>query len=59
MKERTIKVYGKFQRRRWKPDGFYPLITLSGKWVQDAGFAMGKQVFIKVENGKMIITNAE
>lgn len=57
--EKTIKVYGKFQKRKFKNDGFFPHISLSGQWVENAGFELGKQVFVTVENGRMIIENEQ
>jgi hypothetical protein len=58
-KMRKIKIYGRFQRRETIKDGFVPHISLSGKWVEDAGFQLGKQVFITVENGRMILENEQ
>jgi hypothetical protein len=56
---RKIKIYGRFQRRETIKDGFVPHISLCGKWVEDAGFQLGKQVFVTVEAGKMIIQNEQ
>lgn len=56
---KSIKIYGKFQRRKSKQDGFFPHISLSGQWVEKAGFELGKQVFVTVQDGRMIIENEQ
>jgi hypothetical protein len=32
-----------------------PYLRLRGRWMQDAGFAIGRHVKIEVSNGRMII----
>ncbi len=34
---------------------FYPKCTLAGKWLRDAGFEIGEQVTVRVEEGELII----
>jgi hypothetical protein len=36
-----------------------PFIRLCGKWLEDAGFFPSDQIFVKVENPKLIIEMAE
>jgi toxic protein SymE len=55
MKVRQLKIYGAFQRRTDTPHAFRPNIQLAGKWLEEAGFEIGKQVFVTVENGKLTI----
>jgi hypothetical protein len=36
-----------------------PFIRLCGKWLEDAGFFPSDQIFVKVENQKLVIEMAE
>ena len=55
---KKLKVYSKFKKRTFDVV-VHPEISLSGKWVENAGFEIGAQVFVKVEKGKMTITRKE
>lgn len=57
--ERQVKVYGKYQRRsgHWNGGRDYPWLNMSGVWLEEAGFKVGDQLQIHIENNKLIITN--
>ena len=38
---------------------FYPKCTLAGKWLRDAGFEIGEQVTVRIEEGKLIVGKAD
>ena len=38
---------------------FYPKCTLAGKWLRDAGFEIGEQVTVRVEEGQLIVGKAD
>ena len=38
---------------------FYPKCTLAGKWLRDAGFEIGEQVTVRVEEGRLIVGKAD
>jgi len=38
---------------------FFPIISLSGKWLQEQGFKGGQVIDITCEQGKLIITVAK
>jgi hypothetical protein len=40
---------------RWKNDKRFPLLRLSGDWLDDAGFALGRQFEITVNDRQLII----
>lgn len=52
---RKLKVYAKFSKRSSFEQVATPQINLHGLWLKTAGFEMGKQIFVKVENGRLII----
>lgn len=56
---RQVKVYGKYQRRlgHWNGGRDYSWLNVSGLWLEQAGFKIGDQLQICVENNKLIITN--
>ena len=37
---------------------FYPKCTLAGKWLQEAGFEIGEQVTVRVEEGQLVVAKA-
>ena len=47
---RQVRVYGKYRR-------FSPWVTMSGLWLEQAGFTIGDHLRISVENKKLIIVN--
>ena len=40
---------------RWKNDKRFPLLRLSGDWLDEAGFALGRQFEITVNDRQLII----
>ncbi len=57
---RAVKVYGKFRgvSKRWLGESKeVPWLNVSGLWLESAGFRIGDQLQIDVENNKLIITN--
>lgn len=53
--ERQLKISSLFSRRKWIKHSKSPKITLSGKWLQEAGFNIGDPVKVRVENNQLII----
>jgi toxic protein SymE len=43
-------------RPRWKKSYVKPKITISGNWLNNAGFGIGEKVKIEVFKNKLIIT---
>lgn len=43
-------------RPRWKKTYVKPKITISGNWLNEAGFEIGEKVKIEVFKNKLIIT---
>lgn len=50
------KGFERLSGQRWV---FFPIISLSGKWLQDSGFKVGHTVDITCEEGKLTITLSE
>lgn len=55
---RQVKVCGKYHHRSGHGRDL-PLVTVSGLWLENAGFKIGDQLRISVENNKLIITNQQ
>jgi len=36
-----------------------PYLRLSGRWLQDCGFAIGASIYVKAERGKLIVTSED
>lgn len=53
---RQVKVCGKYHHRSGHGRDL-PWLTVSGLWLENAGFRIGDQLRINVENNKLIITN--
>jgi hypothetical protein len=58
--KRNLRVSYRAERRKDSPQGlaFFPKCTLAGKWLRAAGFEIGDQVVIEVEQGKVTIKKA-
>lgn len=57
---RTITVCSKaFERANKERYALFPVLSLSGKWLQDSGFKIGHVVNIACEEGRLIITLSE
>ena len=47
------KSFWRLSGQRYAP---FPILSLTGKWLQDSGFKIGHVVDIACETGKLIIT---
>ena len=56
---RQVRVYGKYRRfsSHWNGGRDLPWVTMSGLWLEQAGFTIGDHLRISVENKKLIIVN--
>lgn len=54
-----VKLQSKYRANAsaWQGMKEVPWLTLSGVWLEQAGFKAGQQVEIKIENNQLIITN--
>lgn len=55
-KSRKLKISSKYVRNLWNKS-HKPKLTLSGNWMQKAGFEIGQNVTVKVSKNQLIITN--
>lgn len=53
---RKLKISSLFIRNRWS-NSTKPKLTISGDWMQKAGFEIGQEVTISVSKNQLIITN--
>ena len=53
---RQLKVQPRLFERACKAQVVFPEIKLSGKWLQDIGFACGQMVVVALEQNKITIT---
>ncbi|MBS9461246.1 SymE family type I addiction module toxin [Flagellimonas sp. 389] len=51
---RILKVYRKFQRRRWGHKAV-PEIRLEGDWLKELGFKIGDAIEVQQEKDKLTI----
>lgn len=49
--KRNVTVCRKYKQTK----GYFPIITLTGKWLQDNGFVSGSKIEITFENDLMVI----
>ena len=58
---RVIKLQPNYVASSNRSTGFTvrPKLTLSGKWLEEAGFRHSTYINVEVQNGKMIITSKE
>ena len=60
MMTRTIKLQALYTQGKWESiPRKYPKLTLTGKWLQDAGFYPYKKITVAVENGRLVIIPSE
>uniref|UniRef100_A0AB33L6Z4 Toxin SymE-like domain-containing protein n=1 Tax=Tenacibaculum sp. Pbs-1 TaxID=3238748 RepID=A0AB33L6Z4_9FLAO len=52
---RKLKIYQKHQPREWKYITV-PEIRLEGKWLEQLGFEIGKEIEIKQQKNRLTIT---
>ncbi|OYX86808.1 MAG: hypothetical protein B7Y83_00270 [Flavobacteriales bacterium 32-34-25] len=57
-KSRSLKISSQFVKNLWRKPTVKPKLTLSGKWMQDAGFEIGEEVNISVSKNLLIISKA-
>ncbi|WP_019986294.1 SymE family type I addiction module toxin [Rudanella lutea] len=43
------------RKNRYRQFSFLPALNLGGRWMAEAGFQIGQQVRVTVENGKITI----
>lgn len=56
---RVIKLQPEYRQKRFeRVPRIVPKLTLSGKWLQEAGFEPNNVVHVRVENGKLTIVNS-
>lgn len=53
---RTLTISSNFFKNIWKKPTVTPKITLSGVWMQKAGFEIGEKVAVTVKKEQLIIT---
>ncbi len=58
-KTRQLTICNKSYARERDCYVFFPVITLSGKWLQKMGFKAGQVIDIACEDSKLIITIAQ
>lgn len=59
---RQVKLHSKYRQSKggWLREGKeVPWLNVSGLWLEEAGFKIGDQVEITVENNTLIITNQQ
>jgi len=55
MKLRRKKIATGTRRSVYKELSLYPILNLEGNWLQDAGFTPGANVYVFVEDQKIIL----
>jgi hypothetical protein len=56
--ERFLTISAQFTKNSWTKS-INPKLTLSGKWMENAGFKIGEKVLIVIENDILIIRKIE
>ena len=58
---RVIKLQPNYVASNNRSTGFSirPKLTLSGKWLQEAGFSHSTFINVEVENGRLVIISKE
>jgi len=55
---RTFKLQPKYVSRKYTRDiKIIPKLTISGNWLQKAGFLPNEIIYVKVEDGRLVITS--
>jgi len=52
---KQAKLHGKYRSYRSQPSRNVPWLNVNGLWLERAGFGIGQQVEIEVENRRLII----
>jgi len=50
-----IKLHGKYRSQTNQPAQSVPWLNVNGLWLEQAGFGVGQQVEITIENRKLTI----
>ncbi len=53
---RTLTVYGHYSRRNYNKSCHVPYIRLCGKWLDEAGFGIGKRINVIVGHQEKVKT---
>lgn len=53
---KVIKLSELYRPKKYWQFTKVPMLRLSGKWLEEAGFQAKKTVHVEVQDGKMIIT---
>jgi hypothetical protein len=55
---RIIKLQTVYRDQKWtRQIKKVPKLTLSGNWLQNAGFLPHKKIYVTVEEGRLVITS--
>jgi toxic protein SymE len=54
-KIRKLKISSSYHKALWKKATFKPKLTISGDWMQRAGFEIGDNVTVSVSDNLLII----
>lgn len=57
-KTRSLKISSQFVKNLWSKPTIKPKLTISGKWMQEAGFEIGQEVTISVSKNLLVITKS-
>ncbi|TWP27776.1 type I addiction module toxin, SymE family [Apibacter muscae] len=52
---RRLKIYTHYSPGKYKKDCKVPYIRLRGKWLEQAGFQVGKPILVVVNKQKLVI----
>jgi len=44
---------------RYRDETRVPYLRLSGRWLEEIGFAIGTRIYLKAERGKLIVTSED
>lgn len=53
---RKLTVSSQYVKNMWRKQTVSPKLTISGVWMQKAGFEIGEKVSVSVSENKLIIT---
>lgn len=56
-KNRILTISSLFRKRKWQKPVHYPKLTITGKWLEEAGFNIGDKINLEIVNNKIIISN--
>ncbi|HMM12468.1 MAG TPA: SymE family type I addiction module toxin [Bacteroidales bacterium] len=58
MRDRRAKLQQGVRFLKFGRRSYYPMLTLRGQWLHDAGFEAGMSVTIEVRSGELVIRPA-